>query len=193
MARSKRSVQESRTAWLDESGHEAAGHATVLLAAVEVSPADAAMLRAALISSMRSDVDRVHWRDEHPDRRHRLLAILSHHRITAWVAVEEQVPTKQKEGARARCLAALLEMLDHDGVTELVVEGRPGSDHHDLRTIRRSRTGVQLLRFGTKREPMLWVADVVAGVRAGSTTFLGEDHARWGQELRLWTEHIRRV
>ena len=191
MARSKRSVQETRTAWLDESGHESAGHATVLLAAVEVPTGQHPWLVSALRRCVRGPDGHLHWRDEHPDQRRWLLEILREHELTAWIVLEEGVPVKKKEAARARCLATMLDLLRHDGVSQLVIEGRPGGDHRDRQTALRSRSNVEIARFGTKREPMLWVADIVASVRAGSLTFPGGEHAMWGRQLQLWTEHVR--
>ena len=192
MARSKRSIGEQRTAWLDESGHEAAGHATVLLAAVEVARSRESALVAAMRACVRGPGGNLHWRDEHPAQRRLLLDILNEHELTTWIALESHVPLRQKEAARARCLAAVLDLIDADGVTDLVIEGRPGGDHRDLQTIQRSRAEIELVRFGSKREPLLWAADIVASVRAGGAAFIGGDHVRWSQLLRTRTEHIRR-
>jgi hypothetical protein len=80
-----------------------------------------------------------------------------------------------REGARQRCLGRLLQDLSTWGVTQLVIESRrPRENTFDAMTIIPAVRSMFVpaglsLTYGwaSKREPMLWVADAVAGaVRA---------------------------
>ena len=97
------------------------------------------------------------------------------------------MPPRRQERARARCtesLLAQLQVLDppvHDVVFESrthVLDRRDGARIEGLRASMRIRPGLRF-SFATKAEPLLWIADAVAG--AESARVRGDD--RYAQAL----------
>lgn len=146
-------------------------------------------MRSLLLPGQRS----LHWRNEDDDRRKLIVETICRHDVSAFVALVREVPVRKKEEARAKALTSILRLLEADGIEQLVIEGRSGGDCHDKRTVKRARSSVALARFGSKSEPMLWVADSVASIRAGGACFSGGPHGHWDRSLDIRTEHMRRL
>lgn len=86
------------------------------------------------------------------------------------VAVGSPVPVRRQERARRKCLASMVTELYGFGVTRLFMESREAElNARDVRTVQQARFAlpkdsafwVEHLPGGS--EPLLWVADIVAG------------------------------
>ncbi|MFF4340811.1 hypothetical protein ACFY00_12855 [Kitasatospora sp. NPDC001540] len=82
------------------------------------------------------------------------------------------VPVRRQERARAKCLAELVSGLHGFGVDRLHVEARePSLNERDVRTVMAARrtlpagSAFRVEHIHGGNEPLLWIADVVAGAR----------------------------
>jgi hypothetical protein len=176
-------------AFSDESVHTAAG--VFVQAVALVDPDRQEFAREAMRALRPSGAARLHWV--------RNAASLRHQTIGAVVAETVQVKAylayfdheRRQDEARRRCLIQLL--LEHGGppVSEIVLDRR--SDHQDVRD--HAFLMAQCMRFGLPRppkvriadsgtEPLLWLADAVAGAVAAHVVD-GDDQYVRGLAHRL--------
>jgi hypothetical protein len=160
-------------AYVDESVR-LTGDGRYVLAAVTVPPARAAEVRAALVSSLRRGQRRFHWHDENAPGRLAMAGLVASLALDAVVVTVTPVTTRDAERARRRCLRRLLWELDQRGVREVLFESRQRRDAKDravLGHLHRSGWAGAELRYAftpPQQEPLLWVADVVAGAVAAA-------------------------
>ncbi len=160
---------EGRRAFVDESYGVAAGH--YLLAAVVLDEGAADRVRDRVSAIRRRHPAEYHWRDEHRFARRAMVGLVASLGLRCFVVVASSVPPARQERARALCTAALLSELEalDPPVTDLVVESRTAAlDSADARRIAGLRISRHLgldlhCPFRTKAEPLLWLADAVAG------------------------------
>lgn len=124
---------------------------------------------------------RIHWRDERPERRDRIVGAIAALPWTAAVATHTPVPRRLETRARVDCLERIAAWLADEGVGTLVIESRGAHNDREDRgvLIERSRSGHRFERYGFARpadEPLLWIADVVAGV---TSAHLAGISSRW--------------
>jgi hypothetical protein len=176
-------------AFADESFREDATEGVYVLAATvlehEVHEPTRELMRH-LLGSRRTV--KLHWHEmdrlQRKDAAHRVADIEGIH----VVAVGTPVPRRRQERARAACLTALIGALHALGVQHLLIEARSAElNHRDIATAQGARFALpkgsqfRVDHMPGSDEPLLWVADIVAGaVRAsleGSSThveLLGE-------------------
>ncbi|MFC7326597.1 DUF3800 domain-containing protein [Marinactinospora rubrisoli] len=163
-----------RVAYADESFHEAdSGGFYVLAAAVfDGDPDNARETIRTIHGSHRTY--KSHWTKMDAHRRKLVAAEVADLCGVYLVAMGAPCPRGRQERARAKCLHALVPELHGYGVEVLCCEARtPALDQRDVRTVIDARFAlVKGSRFEVRhvlghQEPLLWVADVVAGaVRA---------------------------
>lgn len=118
---------------------------------------------------------RFHFRNESEERRQTMLGQIAECGLATSGYVAQPVPSRRQPRARSLCLKALLWDLNGWGVSELIIESR--QRHNDRRdgilivSAQRSGIAARDLRYGWETpsgNPMLWVADAVAGVVAAN-------------------------
>ena len=174
-----------RYAFVDESYIVATRH--YLLAAVVVREEMLDDVRASVRAVRRRRRDAFHWHGELDRSRTAMLELIAATSDLQIVVISRPVPPRRQERARARCtesLLAQLQVLDppvHDVVLESrthVLDRRDGTRIEGLRASMRIGPGLRFC-FATKSEPLLWIADAVAG--AESARVRGDD--RYAQAL----------
>ncbi|MDQ2881448.1 MAG: hypothetical protein M3Y48_09485 [Actinomycetota bacterium] len=158
-------------AFADESFREDPTTGCYVLAAAvleEESLQPARELMRRLLGSRRTS--KLHWHEmdrlQQKDAAYSVAGIEGFH----VVAVGAPVPHRRQERARAACLAALVSELHGRGVEHLLIEARAAKlNDRDIRTVQGARfTLPQASNFRVDHlpgsaEPLLWIADIVAG------------------------------
>lgn len=116
---------------------------------------------------------RIHWHNESPSVRHRLLDLVADEPIEAVCAITRPMTSRRQERARARALWGLVPVLEQRDVAELVFEARQeqlnARDRRTLGAVRLAGIGTEMtFRFAlpSREEALLWAADVLAGAVA---------------------------
>jgi hypothetical protein len=162
-------------AFADESFREDSVRGVYVLAATvleyETQEPTRALMRH-LLGSRRTG--KLHWHEmdrlQRKDATHRVADIEGIH----VVALGTPVPRRRQERARAACLTALVGALHGLGVQHLLIEARSAKlNRRDVATVRGARFALpkgsqfRVDHVPGSVEPLLWVADIVAGaVRA---------------------------
>ncbi|MGO1055418.1 hypothetical protein [Crossiella sp. CA198] len=157
-----------RTAHVDEAGSALPGGGRLyVVAAVLSSTADHPAITAALREHL-VNVPVLHFHTESDSRRTEIAKVIADFPLHGAILVTTPTSHREQEDARRRLMCELLPRLYHvEGVRQVVVESRAGSDVHDRKVLNRLRRSHQVpseLRVDhrNKNEPMLWVADWVA-------------------------------
>jgi hypothetical protein len=162
-------------AYLDESFHEGGPLGFYVLAAAvlatELDQARDAMR--ALRGGRRTN--KLHWNEMDERDRHAAVTVAASLTGTYLVAVGAPVPPRGQERARRIVLRRLVGELHAIGVLDITAESRGGVlDRRDVELLRRVRfdlpkgTRVHLDHQRGETEPLLWLADIIAGaVREG--------------------------
>jgi len=168
------------SAYVDESCRERPPGVFVL-AAVVVPPVRAPHIRQQLRRHLRPGAARFHWHDEGSERR-TFLEELVGLGLPSLVAVAAPIDSRRQERARRKCLERLLWELTELGTREVLLESRQERrDVHDRKAIaaaqqRRSVPADLRYSFGQPdQEPLLWLADAVAGVVSAARAGLPPD------------------
>lgn len=118
---------------------------------------------------------RFHWRDESEAQRERMLAAFVDLSVAGRIYVHEPLERRGDVRARALCLNALLWDLWQGHVDGLVLESRQEhGDYRDRQTIAHAQRACRAsptLHYGFERpheEPLLWLADAIAGAATAS-------------------------
>ncbi len=171
-------------AFLDESSRlTGSSYCYVIAAAVTID--DHVQVREAMreLRAPRSQV--VHWHDENAARRREIVGRLAELDVHAFVHSCHPVAPKAQERVRARLLVAMTDDLAKEGVDHMVIEARKASlDKKDRATMAATkRSGIgRAMRYShvaKQDEPLLWVADVIAGVV--SLHVAGDDSSYFAQ------------
>lgn len=157
-----------------------AGGGCYLLAAAVIERSAFESARAAISGMLLPRQRRLHWRDESAARRRKLAATVAELPALHFVVAGAPLDPARQERARRKCLERLLHVLGDAGVDRVVLESRTTSlnagdtDLVDVLRVRHAlpaRLRVEIEK--PEREPLLWVADIVAGAaraaRAGRT------------------------
>lgn len=161
-------------AWVDESFIEENTGGLYVVAAAVIEPGAAAAAARVAMTELRGQLQgtgKLHWsqlRDRERLDAARVVAGLGGLHV---VVVGSPVALRRQERARAKCLAQLAWELHSYDVERLVAERRTNVlDARDIVTVSRVRQQVlpkgSELRITHERgavEPLLWIADVVAG------------------------------
>ncbi len=159
-------------AWVDESmqtpSQQRAG--LYLLAAAVASPAACDPMRADLCDLLLKGTQRLHWRDESGPRRAKIAATIATHDLVHVVVVGAPIDPKRQERARRQCLERLVFELDALAVSQVWLESRTQSlNERDRRMFAALHakhampTDLHIDFALPTDEPILWVADAVAG------------------------------
>lgn len=176
-------VEWPSTAFIDETQDEG----WYLLAAVVVEDRVHVMVRDTTIR-LRKGAPKVHWWLESDARR---VVLTDHLRSVGGkhlVVVRSRLADEKDERSRRKCLDALFVALEAAGVDHAVFEARERRQNERdraaldfLRRSKRLRGQLKIDHRPGPTEPLLWLADILAGVvrtdRAGDTTYsdmLGE-------------------
>ncbi len=137
-----------------------------LLGAVLVEPAAAGQLRRTVRKLLLPGQRRLHFNNEGRRRRRELLGAIGRLDVEALVYSSRHSAEVTAEAARARCLAAIVDEVQHrHRRCELLIESRDHMDTEDGITIRRARRPEPLLSFQHLRpdhDPLLWLPDGIA-------------------------------
>ncbi|HEU5160577.1 MAG TPA: hypothetical protein VFU43_26505 [Streptosporangiaceae bacterium] len=154
-----------------------------LMAAVFVPGDRAESHRAVLRGLLRRRQRRLHWRDEDDQRRVALVAAIAELRPRGIVVIGEGMDPRHQERARRKCMECLLWQLGERAVPEAIFESRNWQlDGRDRRMIdalggkHAMPPGLRVKWQSPEIEPLLWLADVVAG--AASSAEAGQE-AHW--------------
>jgi hypothetical protein len=155
-------------AYVDES-HYAGPPSFYLLAAVLVDEESIDRAREAM-RGLRVGNGRVHWHRESPRRRRWLSVSVAELGLPTIVVIGTPVDLRKQERARRQCLEQLLWHLAEEGVSRCCLESRgrerDGSDRLAFAAFRGTGVlgrGLHVQHGLPGPEPLLWVADVVAG------------------------------
>jgi hypothetical protein len=163
------------TAFADESYHEASSGGFYVLAAAVFDPVSHDLARTAMCEIRGTrNTNKRHWYEMDAQQRSEAAKIVAGLNGIHVVTIGTPVPHKRQERARAKCLQRLVLELYDLGVTELLIESRNRRlDQRDVNTITGVRHSLSkgarfhLSHVSGSDEPLLWVADIVAGsVRA---------------------------
>jgi hypothetical protein len=187
------SVDPGLHAYIDESLRVADG--LYVMAAVIVGDEQEDAWQAALRDLLYRRQRRLHWRDESELRRTALIAAITEMRPAGVVVIGAGLEPGRQERARRKCAERLLWEVTRRGVQAVVFERR--HDELDARDrvmvsalIRRRvlPAGLRASWTAAVDEPLLWLADIVAGAAAASGT--GRDE-HWKQiEGRFAAERL---
>lgn len=126
---------------------------------------------------------RLHWGTESPDRREKIAATVTDIDMAAVVVIGIPLAKAKQERARRICMETLMPYLAAMGVDHVSLEARtPSLNDRDLKQVQAMR-GKQLIPTALRiniaqpsTEPMLWIADIIAGVvgaaRKGNPQYL---------------------
>ncbi|MFF1399349.1 hypothetical protein ACFVZD_36820 [Streptomyces sp. NPDC058287] len=163
------------TAWSDESFQEHDDSGFYIIAAALIRDDVHEQVRQEMrLLQMRHASTKVHWTKADAAQRDELAHTVAALDGLHVVAVGAPVPPRRQERARAHCLRLLVCELHAFGVEHLVMESRDKVlNSRDVATVRQARYGLpkdavfRLDHLAGADEPLLWVADIVAGaVRA---------------------------
>jgi hypothetical protein len=154
----------------------------VYICAAVVVDDDAAEEIRELMRPLRPFRGKLRWHDESPQSRHKIIAVLAGLDVMYVLAVRACADREPIARRRAKCLATLVAELDAGGVDHLLLESRSAAqDNQDLRLIARMQASRRLpnsLRVDHARgasEPLLWIADIVAGAFGTAVRGLADD------------------
>lgn len=165
-------------AWVDESTRRrASGTSIYVLAATVLSIGQADDVRRRVRALRLPRLKFLHWHEESRDRRLQIASAIAELETLHTVVVGAPVDATRLEKARTRCLVRLVAELVGIGVEHMIFEGRTAiQNRRDVATIaelrsRKAIPGTFSVDFAGKRDdPMLWIADIVAGAVGASLT-----------------------
>lgn len=165
-------------AWVDESTRRrASGTSIYVLAAVVCGIEQADEARRAVRALRLPGLRFLHWHEEDRDRRLQIATVISGLDTLHTVVVGAPVDAARPERARSLCLVRLTTELASFGVKHTLFEGRTAlQNRRDVATIaelrsRRAISDTFSVDFaGKSDDPMLWIADIVAGAVGASLT-----------------------
>ncbi|MBM7785375.1 hypothetical protein [Tenggerimyces flavus] len=159
----------SHDAWADESFAESDREGVyVVSAAVFDGEVDDA--RTAMLALRGPRIGKLHWSQMESGERRKAADVVAGLGGLHIVTIAAPVPHRRQERARVACLTRLVHELSNLQVTCLRAESRgPQLDKRDVRTVQGARynlpkgVGFRIEHLRGETEPLLWVADIVAG------------------------------
>ncbi|MFC6081448.1 hypothetical protein [Sphaerisporangium aureirubrum] len=166
-------------AYLDESMRPEAG--IYVLAAVLVPDRSAAPYRAALQGLLMGRQPRLHWRDEGPKRRLEIAYALTDLSLDTIAVVGTEMPASKQKRARRKCMERLYWRLGRRDVHRVIMESRGAAGNKEdldmvnaLRARRMLANDLHVAWGDPRKEALLWLPDIIAGVVASGVTGHGE-------------------
>lgn len=134
-----------------------------------------------------------HWRLELGPRRLAAVELVTGLASLHVVVIGAPVNPRRQERARRQCMEALLFHLQAAGVSRVWLETRnPAADRRDIEAVRAARAR-QIVQYGLlvdharpSEEPLLWLADIVAGAVSAAE---GGEPAYRDKLAPMLTEH----
>lgn len=137
-----------------------------LMCVVLVEPQSAGQLRSQVQALLLARQRRLHFQRESRQRRKQLLAVLVDLEVTVAVFTCRHELGRAERGARAACLAAIVEHLQAlDRDVTLYIERREGRDVDDHRVMDRARQQSAVLTYhhiAPSDDPLIWLPDCFA-------------------------------
>ncbi|AOP51686.1 hypothetical protein SL103_34265 [Streptomyces lydicus] len=173
-----------QSAWSDESFQEKDSAGFYVIAAAVVD-SDALQDARELMQSLRGrrNTAKSHWTEMDARQKVRAAQCVAGIDGVHVVTIGSPVPPRKQERARSKCLSRLVAELYSLGVDRLFMEAREAQlNKRDIQTVQSARfvlpkgADFRIEHVHGGQEPLLWVADVVAG--ACRARQLGED-AYW--------------
>jgi hypothetical protein len=171
-------------AWGDESGScRTSDPGTYVMAAAMSEIEGIDELRSRMRNLLLRGQRKVHWHDESPSRRLKLVDAIADMTVEGFVVVRVGGQEDRGERQRRKCLELLLCEISGFGCDHLVLESRGATDDSRDRKMmeymRRGKKLVSPLRLSHEpgpRDPMLWIPDILCGAivqgRTGDPTYL---------------------
>ncbi|MFF3275973.1 hypothetical protein ACFYWU_34300 [Streptomyces chrestomyceticus] len=162
-----------RRAWSDELFQEKNSAGFYVIAAAVIEPAALAEASAAMqdLRGSRSTA-KSHWTEMDHKQKTRAAELVAGIDGMHVVTVGSPVPARRQERARSKCLAHLVRELHSLGVDHLFMEAREAQlNKRDIKTVQHARftlpkgASFRIEHRHGGQEPLLWVADIVAGAR----------------------------
>ena len=170
----------------DESGSVASiDPGAYIFAGVLLAPARADHARGAITALRRPTEKKIHWREDADKRHVEVIQCIAALPIRALVVARVGPLGDRAERRRRKCLEAFLDELQSLGCRDLTLESRgqhlDGSDMdllNGLRAQKRLSSDLRVAHRAGPTEPLLWVADAVAGAyvahRTGDSTYFAQ-------------------
>ncbi|WP_325048080.1 DUF3800 domain-containing protein [Jiangella anatolica] len=178
-------------AYVDESIRIRDG--VYVMAACALEDGSAAAARDAMRELEPRPGHRLHWHDRMPADR--LVAVRTVAQLPALhlVTIGVTLDPRRQERARRQCMEALLFHLQDAGVSRVWLETRnAAADRRDIEAVRAARAR-QIIQYGLlvdharpSEEPLLWLADIVAGAVSAAE---GDDRSYRDPLAPMLTEH----
>jgi hypothetical protein len=174
---------EAVIAFGDESGSVASvDPGAYIFAGILLTPTRASGVREAIAALRRPSQKKIHWRDDADKRHAEVVQCIAALPISGLVIARVGPLSDRAERRRRKCLEAFLDELQSLGCHELTLESRgPHQDRDDmdllngLRAQRRLSSNLRVAHRAGPAEPLLWIADAVAGAyvahRTGDSTY----------------------
>lgn len=180
----------SWVAYVDESIRTTDG--VYVLAAVILEEPDCDDARARVTGLSQRGLP-FHWRLELAPRRQTAVELIADLASLHLVVIGAPVDPRRQERARRQCMESLLFHLQAAGVAQVWLEARnAAADRRDIEAVRAARAR-QIIQYGLlvdharpSEEPLLWLADVVAGAMSAAE---GGDPAYRDVIAPMLTEH----
>jgi hypothetical protein len=167
----------------DESGSVASSDpGAYIFAGVLLAPSRAGNAREAITALRRPTEKKIHWRDDADKRHAEVIRCISALPIQGLVVARVGPLSDRAERRRRKCFEAFLGELQALGCRDLTLESRGQHlDRNDmdfvnaLRAQRRLSSDLRVAHLAGPTEPLLWIADAVAGAyvahRTGDPTY----------------------
>jgi hypothetical protein len=156
-------------------GDESERGSTYLLAAAVFETAAEDAARATMVSLQQPGQTKVHWHDESSARRRKIVSAVASIDALHVVVVSDGAAAERPERRRVKCLQRLIRELDAAGVTRLYLEAREQKQNAGdrrvldvMRSVGWVSSELGLHHPAGPAEPLLWVADTVAGAVASA-------------------------
>ncbi|WP_147138928.1 DUF3800 domain-containing protein [Stackebrandtia albiflava] len=141
-----------------------------IMAAALVEDEDAESVRHLVSKLKPKRHKKLHWNEEPSDSRLMIATTLSNCRLVHVVVVRTGVPGDRPERRRRHCLERLAYELHLFGITSITAEARDGASNrreleylNRMRSAQRISSALRLHHVPGPGEPLLWIADAVAG------------------------------
>ena len=162
----------------DESGSVAAlDPGAYILAGVLLAPSKVGLVREAIAALRRPTEKKIHWRDDADKRHIEVIQSIATLPIHGLIVARVGPVGDKSERRRRKCLEAFLGELQARGCRDLTLESRgshlDGNDMDLVNALRAKRWLSSDLRVAHRvgpSEPLLWIADAVAGAYVAHRT-----------------------
>lgn len=159
-------------AYVDESVPEMSNGLCYVVAAAVLVHNDHAQAREKIRKLLLPGQARFHWTSERAERRFAMLELVAALDVMAIVQASFPCGRKRQNQARRSCLTSLLGDLASHQVGQVVIEHRDeAGDRLDRQTfVAAKHGGIAEVAYGFRAgadEPLLWVADAIAGAVSG--------------------------